>query len=325
MGQCASAYQCGAHGGRVGDFCPQGLSSAPRACCVFAEGRCGAQASHRVSYFARSNGSSHPTSCGYRVNLLPRVCQVRLDFLDLQLAGLEAGACSPDNRLVISVGPDQVARIPVSSLCGVVGVEGEVAPLSTDLPHLYIHLDRDSTNSLSGGEAHYVQLDLKVLGAPASWNIRVTQITCDGGPLQAPAGCDQYHTGLAGRLASLNLRDGQYQAGLDLTSCIARDRDACAVEYTLDTMQVGPTRGGGLGFGLACSSYLAILGERTAICGGSSAGRAITLPVTGPLALTLRSQATHSPGKDLGFAIRYRLLDNCRNVTYFEYPGTARA
>ena len=132
------------------------------------------------------------------------------------------------------------------------------------------------------------------------------------------------------------------------------------MEYTLDTMQVGPphvltsphqvgpTRGGGLGFGLACSSYLAILGERTAICGGSSAGRAITLPVTGPLALTLRSQvrrrawdgmvrygvvlygmvwcgmavgwlarfltrspppspvlqATHSPGKDLGFAIR---------------------
>ena len=69
----------------------------------------------------------------------------------------------------------QVARIPVSSLCGVVGVEGEVAPLSTDLPHLYIHLDRDSTNSLSGGEAHYVQLDLKVCagagagGPPRSW------------------------------------------------------------------------------------------------------------------------------------------------------------
>jgi len=322
VGQCASAYQCGAHGGRLGDFCPQGADLAPRACCVFSEGRCGAQTSHRVSYFARSRGSSKPSSCGYRVNLLPRVCQVRLDFLDLQLGAMEGGACHPDNRLVISVGPDQVARIPVSSLCGVVGVEGEEAPLSTDLPHLYIHLDRDSSNSLRGGEAHFVQLDLKVLGAPASWNIRVTQVTCDGAPLQAPAGCDQYHTGLTGRLASLNLRDGQYLAGLDITSCIARDPAACAVEYTLDTMQVGPTRGGGLGFGLACSSYLAILGERTAICGGSSAGRALTLPVTGPLALTLRSQATHSPGKDRGFAIRYRLLDNCRNVTYFEYPGT---
>ena len=36
------------------------------------------------------------------------VGQVRLDFLELELAGLEGGVCDPGNRLAISTGPGQV-------------------------------------------------------------------------------------------------------------------------------------------------------------------------------------------------------------------------
>merc|ERR1719201_1461338 len=102
----------------------------PRACCVFEQRRCGFQSSHRVSYFKSIPGEVAPSaSCGYRVNLLPKVCQVRLDFIDLQTKPMSHGLCDPN-----------------------------------------------------------IQLEMKSAGLPSSWNIRVSQITCDAPRLQAPLG-----------------------------------------------------------------------------------------------------------------------------------------
>ena len=52
--------------------------------------------------------------------------------------------------------------------------------------------------------------------------------------------------------------------------------------------QVGPTRGGGLGYGLVCGDYLKFLGERTGLCGGGG-DREVVLPIRGPLGVALRS------------------------------------
>ena len=174
--------------------------------------RCGFQSSHRVSYFTSTPGEvAPPASCGYRVNLLPKVCQVRLDFIDLQTKPMSHGLCDPNNQLKISVGPGQVARVPVSQLCGSVAREGERPTLSTDLPHIYIHFEEQPGQKEGWTQPAYLQLEMKSAGLPSSWNIRVSQVTCDAPRLQAPLGCDQWYTSLTGTISSFAFSDRQYQ------------------------------------------------------------------------------------------------------------------
>ena len=211
VGQCSPAMLCHQHGGRVGAPCVGG-GWWPRVCCVFEQRRCGFQSSHRVSYFKSIPGEvAPPASCGYRVNLLPKVCQVRLDFIDLQTKPMSDGLCDPNNQLKISVGPGQVARVPVSQLCGSVAREGDRPTLATDLPHIYVHFDQQSGEKEGWTHPAYIQLEMKSGGLPSSWNIRVSQITCDAPRLQAPLGCDQWYTSLAGTIASFAFSDRQYQ------------------------------------------------------------------------------------------------------------------
>jgi len=262
-------------------------------------------------------------SCVYRVNLLPNVCQVRLDFLDLQTKVMRYGDCETNNMLTISTGPHQVAEIPVSQLCGTVARSGDHHPLDLDLPHLYIHFDTSARQVVqipNGENLPYLQLDIKVDNHPATWDIRVSQITCDGASLQAPPGCAQWYTSISGTISSLNLADSRYQAGQSLTACIARDPMACAVKYDMKRMRVGPTKGGGLGYGLVCGDYIKFKGEKTGVC-GTGDGRQMVLPTRGPLGFTFRSDREHIPGSDIGYQIGYSFQHDCRNLQYYHYPG----
>jgi len=320
VGQCSPAMQCHQHGGRVGAPC-MGGGWQPRACCVFQQRRCGFQSSHRVSYFKSAPGEvAPPASCGYRVNLLPKVCQVRLDFIDLQTKPNSHGLCDPNNQLKISVGPGQVARVPVSQLCGNVAKEGARPTLSTDLPHVYVHFERQNGETESWTQPAYLQLDMKSTGPPSSWNIRVSQVTCDGPRLQAPLGCSQWYTSLSGTMTSFGLSGGQYQASQDITACVALDPGACGIEYELTALQVGPTKEASLGYGLVCSDYIKFLGEKTSVCGGAH-DRTMVLPVRGPLGFTFRSDDNHVMGSDVGYSIGYKLLQDCSNVTFYQYPA----
>ena len=212
------------------------------------------QSSHRVSYFKSIPAQvAPPASCGYRVNLLPKVCQVRLDFIDLQTKPMSHGLCDPKNQLKISVGPGQVARVPVSQLCGSVAREGERPT------HIYIHFDRQKGEKQGWTQPAYLQLDMKSTGLQSSWNIRVSQVTCGGPRLQAPLGCTQWFTSLTGTMTSLGFSGGQYQAitiqsnlrpgwftlvvaniqaNQDITACVASDPGACGIEYDLTALQV---------------------------------------------------------------------------------------
>ena len=49
-------------------------------------------------------------------------------------------------------------------------------------------------------------------------------------------------------------------ANLDV--CIARDPTACAIKYDINSMSVGITKGGAIGYGLVCDDYLKFNGEK---------------------------------------------------------------
>jgi len=320
VGQCSPAMQCLQQGGRVGTPCRRG-GWLPMACCVFEQRQCGFQSSQRVSYFRSIPGDvTPPPSCGYRVNLLPRVCQVRLDFVDLQTKPNSLGLCDPRNHLRISAGPDQLAKVPISQLCGNISEGGQRPSLSTDLPHLYVHFDRLEGEKFGWIQPAHIQLDLLTDGHPSSWNIRVTQITCGNSRLQAPTGCSQYYTSIQGTMTSFGLSDGQYQANQDITACVASDPGACGIQYEMKDFQVGPAIRSSLGFGLVCTDYIKFLGEKTSVC-GSARDQRMVLPARGPLGFTFRSDNTHVMGSDVGYNIGFKLLQDCSNVTFYKYPG----
>ena len=122
----------------------------------------------------------------------------------------------------------------------------------------------------------------------------MSQIICDGANLQAPSGCSQYFNSNSGNITSINLPDRQYMADISLDVCIARDPTACALKYNMKTMGVGPTKGGGLGYGLVCDDFIKFRGEKTGLCGKVD-GRELVLPVKGPVGLSFRSDNSHIP------------------------------
>ena len=66
-----------------------------------------------------------------------------------------------------------------------------------EAPHLYLHL----------GEAasvlpRVVVLEARVAAAPSRWRVKVSQVRCDGAPLQAPDGCAQVTNNLVFILSS---------------------------------------------------------------------------------------------------------------------------
>ena len=182
--------------------------------------------------------------------------------------------------------------------------------------HLYLHF----------GAAHpsqsqrLLQLHAGLGRQMGRWNIKVSQIQCDGAPLQAPPGCAQvifmtpwywcytlsfqYYNKLAGSIPSFNLADRSYQTGLDLTTCIRPDPRACGLQYKVMPLSLDSGDIAGLRYGLMCSDYLAFAGEKTSLC-GASGGLKMTLPVTGGQGFTFRSDQRHQP-RDAGFRVEYR-------------------
>jgi len=324
LGECMSAQQCGAGGGTQAGLCHAGrdVSLHARVCCTH-PGQCGTVTNHEVSYL-QSPGYpatlSQLAHCPYTVHLLPGVCQLRLDFLDVQLAPLQHGVCSPDNVLTLRTGL-RGSFVPTHQLCGKLATNSD--PLRTDGPHLYVHYMEDSpgTPKIPNRAAvpRQLELNFKVTDYSSKWNIRVSQITCDGAPLEAPPGCAQYYNAPAGNITSLNLAERGYPAATSLDLCLAAQPGACAVKYNMREMAVGPTKGGGLGYGLVCSDFLKFRGEKTGLCGRGT-GRQVVLPVRGPAGLTFTSDSQHIPQADVGYNIEYEFLHECSNLQYFKYP-----
>jgi len=329
VGECLSAVECGATSGQPSGLCHMGrdVSLHARVCCTY-PAHCGYETNHRVTYL-QSPGYPSPadavSDCPFTVNLLPGVCQVRLDFLDFQMKPLHRGQCDLKNSLLIKSSQSSTV-IPMSRLCGTIA-SGMDDPLRTDIPHLYTHFDVDPAPEKNAKKVPNkdliqptLELHFNVENHPSVWNIRVSQIVCDGANLQAPSGCSQFYNSNSGNITSINLPDGEYMTDTSLDICLARDPTACAIKYNLTQMAVGPTKGG-LGYGLVCEDYLKFHGEKTGICGRAE-GRDMVLPLRGNVGLTFQSDGTNIPGADVGYRIEYEYLHNCDTIQYYKYPST---
>jgi len=328
VGECLSAHDCGQTNGMMSGLCHQGMdqSAYPRVCCTY-QAHCGFSTSKMVSYFsspAYPQVISNHSDCNLEVDLNPGVCQVRLDFLDFQLAGMTKGICSSSNQMKIK-STVKHAYIPTNTLCGKLS-NSNTDPLDnlrTDHPHLYIHLedlpvDR-KVKKVPNSATPSISLGVKVTNHPSKWNIRVTQIQCDGAPLQAPGGCAQYYNAASGTMASLGYYDNQYMVDMDMAACIRHDQRACAIAYTIDSMNIGSTRGvNKLGYGLTCDDYISFQGEKTGMC-GSAVSREVVLPVRGAQGVFMHSDSTYSK-LETGYKMQYRYIRDCEGLQYFRYP-----
>jgi len=328
VGECLSASECGSTSGHPSGLCHMGrdVSLHARVCCIY-PAHCGFETNHRVTYMKSPNyphTATSVSSCPFTVNLLPGVCQVRLDFLDFHMKPLNHGICDPTNSMMIKSSHSST-MLPMTNLCGTVAT-GKEDPLRTDIPHLYAHFDMDPVLGRDDAKVPNkdttipsLQLQFNVTNYPSKWNIRVSQIVCDGANLQAPSGCAQYYNSNSGNITSINLPDRQYMADTSLDACVARDPTACAIKYSIKTMGVGPTKGGGMGYGLVCNDYIKFNGEKTSMC-GKGEGRELVLSTKGPMGLSFRSDSSHIPEADVGYRIEYAYQHDCSTLQNYKYP-----
>jgi len=150
-GACLSEARCMAEDGRYAGFC--GMTS--NVCCIV-DKTCGGATKTHGSYFhnpsyPKKNNESQP--CPYTIHIDQKVCAVRLDFLDFELAPYGDGVCVTDTLTVL--GTKLGLTTPV---CG--NMTGWTTTFAVE-------------------EMTDVTLAMVVQGDPAyKFSIRVTQLAC---------------------------------------------------------------------------------------------------------------------------------------------------
>eukprot|EP00088_Acartia_fossae_P006062 TRINITY_DN1276_c0_g1_i2.p1 TRINITY_DN1276_c0_g1~~TRINITY_DN1276_c0_g1_i2.p1 ORF type:complete len:472 (-),score=85.33 TRINITY_DN1276_c0_g1_i2:72-1487(-) len=319
VGQCMSPHKCGTQSGEPKGLCHQGMDASAhlRTCCVFPS-FCGFESNKEVVYFKSPDypqTSKSSPECHFRTILLPDVCQIRVDFLDFDLKGKTNGKCEDNHQLKIS-SPFKRAFIPADTFCGALEKEQNVA--RTDLKHIYIHFDDIPLDSNYSEAVHHKDphVDFKItsLNHPARWNLRISQILCDGAPLHAPSGCGQYYNAQNGTIRYLDIAELSKEG--KLSSCIRTDTSACAVKYNIKDMQIGEKKK--LGYGLTCQNYMSINGMKSGIC-GQTADKEIILPIHGPQAVNFVHERPSKTAE--GYSINYEYLHSCKAAQFFKYPN----
>ncbi|XP_048521994.1 uncharacterized protein LOC109540096 [Dendroctonus ponderosae] len=160
--------------------------------------------------------SSDSSSCGFTISKAnANVQQLRIDFVDLDLAGPTNGTCM-DERLVIS-GQNANDQIPV--ICG----------YNTG-QHVYVDVSQ-----LSGPVAIMV---LSTTGAQKRFKLKICQFsdTCQ----TSQGNCLQYYTGTSGVIQSFNYDRAAmfsrstpgYFNNLNYAVCIRREAGYCSITYS---------------------------------------------------------------------------------------------
>ncbi|XP_076316289.1 uncharacterized protein LOC143228807 [Tachypleus tridentatus] len=219
-GTCYDASVCMKRGGVPMGHCVEDRSSV---CCLF-EVSCGNNSYEEFTYF-RNPFYPQPYEkeqlCRIRVGKKkPAICQMRLDFLELDIARPVDGNCSQD-MLVIS-GQNENNLVP--RICG----------LNTG-HHFYVDVD----------ESGMVSVHVTMMNSYSrKFNIKITQFECQTDKV-VPLHCLQYYTGTHGVIKSFNYdEDGSsvhqgYPNNLDYTICLKKESGFCSVSYELSSDVAG--------------------------------------------------------------------------------------
>merc|ERR1712172_354781 len=136
------------------------------------------------------NGAVAPAVINRVVNIMggANICAIKLEFINVVLTAPAAatGICA-DQITVTTPARNPGAGFGIQALCGT--LTGQ---------HIYVDV-----NTVGGAMAATVNINTAAAIGARMWKILVRQIECNDVNLP-PAGCLQYHTGLAGQITSFN-------------------------------------------------------------------------------------------------------------------------
>merc|ERR1712128_30169 len=185
------------------------------------------------------NGAVAPAAIPRAVNIMggANICAIKLEFINVVLRAPAAGTCDDEIR-VTTPARNPGAGFGIQALCGT--LTGQ---------HIYVDV-----NTVGGAMAATVNIDTAGETGARMWKILVRQIECNDVNLP-PAGCLQYHTGLAGQITSFNgaltANAQQMIINQNYLICIKQADGMCSVTYrearvstgaigaTIDSFNVG--------------------------------------------------------------------------------------
>ncbi|XP_066949388.1 uncharacterized protein [Macrobrachium rosenbergii] len=178
-------------------------------------------------------------NCVYNIRKInDNICQLRLDFETLVLAGPNGQSiCREDKLSVLSP-----ADGPSVIICG-----------TNSGQHMYVEMGR-------GQGSARVSIGLTSSSMDRGWRIRVSQIACNS-PYRAPENCLQYFTDYTTTIQSFNFKNitGVHQiGGLQYTICIQAKEGVCGVRYTANAFSIS-------GNGAAAAGPAALSGDKSCI------------------------------------------------------------
>lgn len=223
QGICRTGDECGESGGIQSGNCASGFG----VCCyhtiTVAGGATGA-VTNNLTYI---QNTGYPATTGtaaatagqtytYTVAGGESICQIRLDFVDVELKQPTAdGVCTGAAQDQLTASSASTTVLGVTNLCGT--LTGQ---------HMYIHNDgADIVSTIA------ITLGTDTTGR--KWKIKVTQIECDS-MSRAPPGCLQYYTGSTGTIASFNgaSTTNQMIAFQEYSACIRTEAGMCSFAMT---------------------------------------------------------------------------------------------
>jgi len=220
-GTCFFYDDCVSLGGVATAQCAPGLG----VCCYMTR-TCGQTITTNLTSFVNPSYPSADTTsnrCVTEVELIDsNVCQLRLDFIKMEIAGPSTASGVCDKDFFMETGNIIESRIP--KICG-----------NNTGQHMYVDVDP------KGGNLH-LTMDLALLAASRSWEIKVTQIKCDSVE-RAPSGCLQYFNTTSGDVRSFNYIDytpqdlsagpveGVHLASQNYRVCIAPQPGFCSIDW----------------------------------------------------------------------------------------------
>merc|ERR1712106_1289907 len=170
------------------------------------------------------NAAPAPAVINRAVNIMggANICAIKLEFINVVLlapgtANAANGVCA-DTITVTTPARNPGAGFGIQDLCGT--LTGQ---------HIYVDV-----NTVGGAMAATVNIDTVGVTGARMWKILVRQIECNDVNLP-PAGCLQYHTGLAGQITSFNgalaANAQQMIINQNYLICIRQADGMCTVTY----------------------------------------------------------------------------------------------
>ncbi|XP_015928738.1 uncharacterized protein [Parasteatoda tepidariorum] len=245
QGTCYDTTDCVVSGGTPMGRCPQ-----EGVCCIF-DVVCGGSTSEVVSYF-RSPSFPEPYeeegTCKMRIiKHSEAICQIKLEFLDFDLARPIEGNCSQD--MLVITGQNENNLIP--KICGLNSGQ-----------HYYVDVE----------DSGAISLHVTMVGTYGrKFNIKATQVRCASREA-APPHCLQYHRGTRGSIKSFNYDETSllglgYPNNMDYVICIRKEPGFCSITYQLSAegRNVAPFAVGALP-GTTSATATALTGPVAAEC-----------------------------------------------------------